>query len=82
MKASVVDLRYKMKDILKALRRNEKVQILYHGKVTALMVPVHQAQPKGKMKDHPLFGLDKRPATQESVDKEMDILRGGRFRDL
>ena len=32
MKASVVDLRYKMNDILKALDRNEKVAILYHGK--------------------------------------------------
>ena len=29
MKASVVDLRYKMNDILKALDRNEKITILY-----------------------------------------------------
>ncbi len=38
MKASTVDLRYKMKEILRALRaleRRETVTILYHGKVCA-----------------------------------------------
>ena len=35
MKATIVDLRYRMKDILRALERNEDVSILYHGK-TAL----------------------------------------------
>ena len=33
MKASIVDLRYKTTDILKALDRNESVTILYHGKI-------------------------------------------------
>ena len=33
MKATVVDLRYKMNDVLKVLDRNEKVTILYRGKV-------------------------------------------------
>ncbi|HEC27634.1 MAG TPA: type II toxin-antitoxin system Phd/YefM family antitoxin [Gammaproteobacteria bacterium] len=41
MKASIVDLRYKINDILKALDRNESVTVLYHGKI----------------KDHPLFGM-------------------------
>ncbi len=35
MKASIVDLRYKMKEILRALERRETVTILYHGKVCA-----------------------------------------------
>ena len=35
MKASIVDLRYKMNTILKALDRNEAVTILYHGKEKA-----------------------------------------------
>jgi len=39
MKASVVDLRYKMNDILKALERNEEVTVLYHGKVKGVIVP-------------------------------------------
>ena len=34
MKATIVDLRYRMKDVISALKRNEKVYILYHGKET------------------------------------------------
>lgn len=33
MKASILDLRYNMKSVLKALERNEEIEILYHGKV-------------------------------------------------
>lgn len=29
MKANIVDLRYKMKDVLKALERKERVEIVY-----------------------------------------------------
>ena len=39
MKASVVDLRYRMKDVLKALRRRESVEILYHGKTAGIILP-------------------------------------------
>ena len=39
MKASVVDLRYKMNDILKALDRNETVSVLYHGKMKGVIIP-------------------------------------------
>ena len=39
MKASVVDLRYKMKDVLKALDRNERVTVLYRGKVKGVLIP-------------------------------------------
>jgi len=37
MKANVVDLRYKMNDVLKALDRNEQVTVLYHGKVKGII---------------------------------------------
>jgi len=40
MKASVVDLRYKMNDVLKALDRKEEVTILYRGKVKGKILPV------------------------------------------
>lgn len=56
MKASVVDLRYKMKDILKALDRKEKVTILYHGNVKGTITPVDNIKPK-KIKEHPFFGM-------------------------
>jgi hypothetical protein len=35
MDATVLDLRYRMADVLKALDRREEVRVLYHGKVTA-----------------------------------------------
>ena len=37
MKATIVDLRYRMNDILKALERNEDVNILYHGKTKGVL---------------------------------------------
>ncbi|MGA1839044.1 MAG: hypothetical protein ACMUIU_00315 [bacterium] len=40
IKAIVVDLRYKMTDVLKALERNEKVTVLYRVKVKGVIVPI------------------------------------------
>ncbi len=56
MKATIVDLRYKMNDILKALNRNEAVTVLYHGKTKAIIVPA-KGQVLKKIKDHPFFGM-------------------------
>jgi antitoxin (DNA-binding transcriptional repressor) of toxin-antitoxin stability system len=39
MEASIPDLRYKMKDVLSALDRREKVNILYHGKIIGVLIP-------------------------------------------
>ena len=78
MKATIVDLRYRMNDILKALDRNEDVDILYRGKKKGVLV----AQPEPsqqKVTAHPFFNM--RP-TKESVETEMETLRGGRYRDL
>ncbi len=76
MQASIVDLRYKMKDILRALERRETVTILYHGKVKGTIVPAERdAEPR--VTAHPFFGMradDARP-----VEKVVDELRGGRF---
>ena len=79
MQASIVDLRYRMKDILRALERRETVTILYHGKVKGRIVPAERdAEPR--VTAHPFFGMkanDARP-----VDKVMEKLRAGRFRAL
>jgi prevent-host-death family protein len=40
MNASIVDLRYRMKDVLKALDRGEPVTVLYRGKEKARLVPI------------------------------------------
>ena len=82
MKASVVDLRYKMKEVLSALRRNEKVEILYHGKTAGIIIPPPQAKKKD-LRHHPFFGMHKDlGATAKDVEKVMDELRGGRYRDI
>jgi len=77
MKASIIDLRYKMKDVLKALDRKEEVTILYHGKVKGVIVPVNNKKNK-KVKDHPFFGMLK--SSDISVSEEMQNLRGSRYR--
>ncbi len=40
MKASIVDLRYHMKDVLRAIDRGETVTVLYRGKEKARLVPI------------------------------------------
>jgi hypothetical protein len=72
MKASVVDLRYKMKDVLRALDRNEKVTILYHGKAKGIITPANNEKYK-KVKEHPFFGMSKND--KKSVSDEITGLR-------
>ena len=72
VKATIVDLRYKTKEILQALERNESVTILYHGKVKGVITPAGK-QPPGDIREHPLFGLHR--DVSESVEQQMDRLR-------
>ena len=72
MKSSIVDLRYKTKDILKALDRNESVTILYHGKVKGVIKPARE-KVGVKVKDHPFFGMYK--DAEETVPEELESLR-------
>jgi antitoxin (DNA-binding transcriptional repressor) of toxin-antitoxin stability system len=78
MKASIVDLRYRMNDVLRALERNEEVRIVSRGKLKGVIKPVN-GKPQMKVEDHPFFGMLK---TSEAVERQMDRLRGGRYRDL
>ena len=84
MKASVVDLRYKMKDVLGALRRRENVEILYHGKPIGTIVPVDVRRKKKDLRKHPFFGMHKHlGSTAKDVEKVMNKLRGPRYpRDI
>ncbi len=82
MRASVVDLRTKMREVLQALRRNEVVEVLYHGKVAGRIFPPVQEKPAGQFRSHPFFGMHKKQSGGKSVEKTMDDLRGGRFRAL
>jgi len=75
MKASIVDLRYKTKDILKALDRNESVTVLYHGKVKGVIKPVREKK-TSKIVDHPFFGMTNK--SKETVLEELATLRNPR----
>ncbi len=79
MDASIGDLRYRMKDVLRALARGERVTILYRGKAKGVLVPV-ETTPRGRVIKHPFFGMT--AADTRSVTAEMAALRGGRFRAL
>ena len=79
MKATVVDLRYKMSEILKALDRREKVTLLYHGKVKGEIIPAGEKRDVS-VEMHPLFNMA--AGITEAVDQQMDALRGARFNDL
>lgn len=74
MQASVVELRYRMNDVLKALDRNERVEVLYRGKVKGVLSPCSEPN-ETSAKNHPLFGSVK---SDSSVEEIMNDLRGGR----
>jgi antitoxin (DNA-binding transcriptional repressor) of toxin-antitoxin stability system len=62
MNATIVDLRYRMRDVLRAIDRGETVTVLYRGKAKAKLMPVAPSSPASderipKTKDQPLFGL-------------------------
>ena len=78
MKATVVDLRYRMNEVLKALDRNEPVSVLYHGKVKGVITSASTVV-GARVAAHPFFNMRTAPT---SVDKVMSDLRGGRYRDL
>ena len=82
MKASVVDLRTKMKEVFQALRRNEKVEILYHGKVAGIITSPKRIKKRMRVQDHPLFGMHRDAYEGKSVEQIMEELRGGRYRDI
>ena len=76
MKASIVDLRYKTNDILKALDRNESVTILYHGKIKGIIKPAREKS-ASKVKDHPFFAMYK--DSEQTVLDELENLRKPRY---
>jgi hypothetical protein len=79
MEASIVELRYKMNDVLRALERKEEVTVLYRGKVKGTIKPVQSCVQADALK-HPFFGSEK--GRRESIADEMEKLRGGRFGGL
>lgn len=58
MNATIVDLRYHMKRVLRAIDRGETVTVLYRGKEKAKLMPIVAPDSSAsKTEDQPLFGL-------------------------
>lgn len=78
--ATVVDLRYRMKEVLEALDRQEKVTVLCHGKVKGILAPVEDHS-RASVMSHPFFGMTAAPneGDARSVDEAMKNLRAGRY---
>ena len=72
MKASVVDLRYKMNDVLKALERNEDVSVMYRGKLKGVIVPASGGGGK-RVKDHPFFGMFASGGEQDVLEELAEL---------
>ena len=79
MEASVIDLRYKMKEVIKALDRNEEVKVLYHGKIKGVIIPANLKVARG-IKKHPFFGMLK--DDKRKVGEIMNSLRKKRYNDI
>jgi antitoxin (DNA-binding transcriptional repressor) of toxin-antitoxin stability system len=75
MKATVLDLRYKMNEVLKAIDRREKVIILYHGRVKGTILPSSNKK-NMKVEEHPFFGMN--VMEESSVEQQMESLRKSR----
>lgn len=79
MNASILDLRYKMKEVLNALNRRERVRILYHGKLKGEIIPVGLKSVQ-KSSEHPMFGMLK-----EEKENPVDVvnkMRKSRYNDI
>jgi antitoxin (DNA-binding transcriptional repressor) of toxin-antitoxin stability system len=74
MNATIVDLRYNMKHVLRAIDRGETVTVLYRGKERAKLTPIAPPSFSGapKTKDQPLFGLWK---DREDISDPASYLR-------
>jgi len=78
MKASIVDLRYHMNEVLRALERREDVCIVSRGKLKGV-IKAANGKPRIKVREHPFFNMLE---STETMERQMKGLRGGRYRAL
>jgi hypothetical protein len=83
MKATILDLRRRMGEILKALERNEPVTILYRGRRKGILYPAgHVNRKKRPIIEHEAFGMWKDREDMKDVDAYVRRLRKGRIHDV
>lgn len=78
MKAKIVDLRYRTKDVLASLERGESVEITSHGKLKGIIEPVRAAGASKtlRVQEHPMFGSQQ---GDKSVEQAVDDMREVRY---
>ena len=82
MKATVLDLRYRTKDVLKAVERGETVTVLYRGKEKARILPRPSKKQRTSLCTDEAFGLWKDRKDMRNVAAFVRNIRKGRFSDL
>lgn len=86
MKATTMDLRRNMKDILRALDRNEEVTLYYRGKKKARIVPINGSEAVGETRrpiaEHPAVGMWADREDMADVEAYVRKLRRSRVHDL
>ncbi len=84
MDASIVDLRYKTKEVLAAIDRGETVTVFYRGKKKARIVPIDSADAKDAkdLSSHPAFGMWADREDMKDPTAYVRNLRKSRFHDL
>ena len=83
MKASILDLRRRMGDVLRALEKNEPVTILHRGKEKAVIYPAPIRKGQGMaVTQHPAFGMWKDRDDLQDVDRAVRKLRQARHHAL
>lgn len=77
MKASVMDLRYKTKEVLRALEANEEILVTHRGTTKAKIVPISgPTSGKSMIANHPAVGMWK--DVNESVPGMITRIRSPR----
>jgi antitoxin (DNA-binding transcriptional repressor) of toxin-antitoxin stability system len=82
MKASILDLRYRMKDVLRAIDRGEEVTVFYRGKEKARLVPIGGGKNTVRTQDLPFFGMWKDRDDMADPVAYVRKLREGRYDHL
>lgn len=78
MKASILDLRIRMREILKAIDLNEIVTLTYRGKAKATINPIQSENGPLSAKEHPAFGIWCDRKDWEDIDSQVRKTRKGR----
>lgn len=82
MKATILDLRYRMKDVLRAIERGETVTVLYRGKEKARILPLTTETPARPLSEHPAVGMWKDREDMKDPVAYVRNLRKPRYRDI